>query len=125
MVRKVGLKMQRLRYEKYNNSDNAIIIDLHNGYVVMAISGYNREDKLYTTSLFISEKSTDEWHLINNPEHITFEETYKTINTAILKYISKCLNDGFFNYYIKQYEYQLKCFEKGNEFFESIGDTND
>lgn len=125
MVRKVGLKMQRLRYEKYNNSDNAITIDLHNGYVVMAISGYNREDKLYTTSLFISEKSTDEWHLINNPEHITFEETYKTINTAILKYISKCLNDGFFNYYIKQYEYQLKCFEKGNEFFESIGDTND
>ena len=93
--------MQKLTYKEYRGCKDILTIDLHNGYVVMAISGYNREDKLYTTSLFISEKSTDEWHLINNPEYITFEETYKTINTAILKYISKCLNDGFFNSHIK------------------------
>lgn len=110
---------KRLKYEKYNNSNDVITIDLHNGYVVMAVSGYNKENKSYTTTLFISEKSTDEWHLINNPDKITFNVGYKTINAAVLKYVSDCLEKGFFDHYIDMYEYQLKCFEKGNDYFES------
>lgn len=111
---------KRLKYEKYNNSSEVITIDLHNGYTIMAISGFQKEEKIYITSLFISEKSTDEWRLITNPVHIKFEANYKTINSAILKYVSDCLADGRFDYEIEKYEYQLQCFEKGNEYFESV-----
>lgn len=109
---------KRLKYERFNNSNDVITIDLHNGYVVIAISGYNKDEKYYTTTLFISEKSTDEWHLINNPEKITFEVDYKTINAVVLKYVSDCLEKGFFDYYIDRYDYELKCFDRGNELFE-------
>ena len=43
--------MQKLKYEKFNNSNDVITIDLHNGYTVIAITGFNIE-KVYTTTLF-------------------------------------------------------------------------
>ena len=45
--------MQRLKYEKFNNSNDVITIDLHNGYTVIAITGFNTENKVYTTTLFL------------------------------------------------------------------------
>ena len=42
-------------------------------------------------------------------------------------YITEQFNNGFFNYYIERYDYQQKCFEKGNEFYEDerIGNANE
>ena len=48
--------MQKLKYEKINNSNEVITIDLHNGYSVIAITGFDAENKVYITtirSLFI------------------------------------------------------------------------
>ena len=110
--------MAKLKYEKYNNSNNVIAIDLHNGYTVIAVSGFSIEKELYTTTLLLKANGIDTWKLIEKAECLEFSATNQTINMAILKTVSKYLEEGFFDYYIKRYEYEQKCFDKGNEYFE-------
>ena len=105
--------MQRLKYEKYRNSNEIITIDLHNGYTVIAIS--TGENGSYITTLFLKDSNIDTWKLIENAEDIEFHANQNTINSAILKQISTFLEEGFFDYYIQRYEYEMKCFDIGDE----------
>ena len=116
--------MQRLKYEKFNNSNDVITIDLHNGYTVIAITGFNAENRVYTTTLFLKENTIDTWKLIENAENLEFHANHNAINSAILKQVSTFLQEGFFNYYIQRYEYEMKCFDKGNSIYEKerLGD---
>ena len=116
--------MQRLKYEKFNNSNDVIMIDLHNGYTVIAVTGFDVENKVYTTTLFLKENTIDTWKLIENAENLEFHANHNAINSAILKQVSTFLQEGFFNYYIQRYEYEMKCFDKGNSIYEKerLGD---
>ena len=116
--------MQRLKYEKFNNSNEVITINLHNGYSVIAITGFNTENRVYTTTLFLKENTIDTWKLIENAENLEFHANHNAINSAILKQVSTFLQEGFFNYYIQRYEYEMKCFDKGNSIYEKerLGD---
>lgn len=109
--------MKKLKYEKYNNSNNILLIDLQNGFSVVSLSGYNAEKEVYNTSFFLKDNKIDTWKLIENAESLEIYATTQTINIAILKTVSKYLEEGFFDYYIKRYEYETKCFYKGNEYF--------
>ena len=116
--------MQRLKYEKFNNSNDVITIDLHNGYSVIAITGFDVENRAYTTTLFLKENTIDTWKLVENAENLEFHANQNTINSAILKKVSSFLEEGFFDYYIERCEYESKCFDIGNEIAEkeSLGD---
>ena len=116
--------MQRLKYEKINNSNDVITIDLHNGYTVIALTGFEAENRAYTTTLFLKENTIDTWKLVENAENLEFHANQNTINSAILKKVSEFLNEGFFDYYIERYEYELNCFDIGNEIAEKerLGD---
>ena len=116
--------MQRLKYEKFNNSNDVIMIDLHNGYTVIAITGFNTENRVYTTTLFLKENTIDTWKFIDNAENLEFHANHNAINSAILKQVSTFLQEGFFDYYIQRYEYEMKCFDKGNSIYEKerLGD---
>ena len=118
------IKMQRLKYEKFNNSNDVITIDIHNGYTVIAVTGFDVETKTYITTLFLKENTIDTWKLIENAENLEFHVNHNTINSAILKQVSTFLQEGFFNYYIQRYEYEMKCFDKGNSIYEKerLGD---
>lgn len=107
--------MQRLKYEKFNNSNEVIMIDLYNGYTVIAITGFNAKNKVYTTTLFLKENTIDTWKLIENAENLEFHANQNTINSAILKQVSVFLEEGFFDYYIQRYEYESNCFDIGND----------
>ena len=116
--------MQRLKYEKFNNSNEVITIDLHNGYTVIAVTGFDVENRVYTTTLFLKENTIDTWKLIENAENLEFHTNHNAINSAILKQVSTFLQEGFFDYYIQRYEYEMKCFDKGNSIYEKerLGD---
>ena len=116
--------MQRLKYEKFNNLNDVIMIDLHNGYTVIAVTGFNAENRVYTTTLFLKENTIDTWKLIENAENLEFHANHNAINSAILKQVSTFLQEGFFDYYIQRYEYEMKCFDKGNSIYEKerLGD---
>lgn len=111
--------MQRLKYEKFNNSNEVIMIDLYNGYTVIAITGFNAENKVYTTTLFLKENTIDRWELIEMADKIEFRANQNTINSAVLKQVSTFLNEGFFNYYINRYEDYESCI---NTNIDSIGE---
>ena len=115
---------KKLKYNKYKGMDNIITIDLHNGYTTIAIISKD-ENEMYDVQLMLKENTVDTWTLIEKAEHLTFSTTDKTIYSAILKTIDTYLQEGFFDYYIERYEYELKCFDKGNELFEeeSLGET--
>ena len=106
--------MQRLKYEKFDNSNDVITIDLHNGYTVIAITGFDTENRVYTTTLFLKENTIDTWKLIENTENLEFHANQNTINSVILKKVSEFLEEGFFDYYIQRYEYEMNCFDIGN-----------
>ena len=110
--------MQRLKYEKFNNSNDVITIDLHNGYTVIGVTGFDDENRVYTTTLFLKDNTIDTWKIIENAENLEFHANQNTINSAILKKVSEFLKEGFFDYYIQRYEYEMKCFDIGNEIFE-------
>ena len=116
--------MQKLKYKKFNNSKDVITIDLHNRYSVIAVTGLDVENRVYTTTLFLKENTIDTWKLVENAENLEFHVNQNTINSAILKKVSSFLEEGFFDYYIERYEYELKCFDIGNEIAEKerLGD---
>ena len=53
------------------------------------------------------------WQLIQDAT-TTFNTDYKSINGAILKHVATLFTDGFYDYFIERYEYDLKCFDIGN-----------
>ena len=111
--------MQKLKYKKFNNSNDVIMIDLYNGYTVIAITGFDVENRVYTTTLFLKDNTIDTWKLIENAENLEFHANQNTINSAILKQVSTFLEEGFFDYYIQRYEYESNCFDIGNDLAES------
>lgn len=117
---------KRLKYEKYNNSDYIITIDLHNGFSVVALSTYDSEFDIYISTLFLKDNTVDTWKLIEGAEKLEFNATSKTINSAILKFVASELENGFFDYYIDRYNYEMKCFDLGDEILESerLSDAN-
>jgi hypothetical protein len=107
----------RFSYSKY--CENAIIIDLHNSFVVIATKKPDRRrDNLYHVSLFLREKSVGVITRIESETDIEFETEVTWINSRILKYVSGLMSNGTMNGYLEEYEYMLQCFNKGNEFFE-------
>ena len=110
--------MERLTYKNYRGCKDILTIDLHNHYTVIAIKSWNQDEKKYTDQLMHKEKTVDKWDLIEKAESLEFNVDYKIINKAILKHVATLLSDGFFDYYIDRYEYELKCFDRGNSIIE-------
>ena len=103
----------KLTYTNYNGCKDIIAIDLHNDYTVIAIKSWNSDNHTYTVEFHLKENTTNMWELINDAT-ITFNADHKTINSAILKHVATLFTDGFYDYFIERYEYDLKCFDIGN-----------
>lgn len=108
---------KRLKYNKYKNMDNLITIDLHNDYAILALIGKD-ENGNYDVELRIKESTVEKWDLVEKAEHIIFNANTKNIYSAVLKTVGTYLHEGFFDYYIDRYEYELNCFDIGNEMYE-------
>ena len=119
IIRKVKSKMERLKYENYRGCKDILTIDLHNKYTVIAIKSWNQDERKYNVEFRITENSIDKWDLIQEMESVEFNVNYKTINKAILKHVANLLSEGFFDYYVQRYEYEMKCFDVGNDLAES------
>lgn len=107
---------KRLKYERVNNSNDVISIDLYNGYYIIAMSGFNKETEKYTTTLFLKDNGIDTLRMV--VENIEFAATYKTINSAILKYVSDALDRGTIDKYIESFVFEQECTERGIEIVE-------
>lgn len=116
---------KRLKYEKWNGCDNVIIINLHNGYSVIAIwakeSDYSQTE--FPVTLHLKENTIDTWDLILDDWNFTASQ--KTINAAILRTVADNFGNGFFDKFIERNEYYLKCSQLGCDLLdkERLGDN--
>lgn len=110
------------RYDFCGN--NVISIDLKNGYSIIAITKWDREIETYRITLYLKGDTYDVLDLIEEKENIKIHTDKKALFSNVTKIITGYYLDGFFEHYIKRYEYMMKCFDKGNEFFESVGENN-
>lgn len=108
--------LKMLRYEIINR--DTIEVDLQNDYKVIALARWNHKEKKYYATLMIHEKSVDNWSLIEKAERIPLESDVKSIKKDMAVLVTELLTEGFFKEYIERYEYELKCFDRGNTFFE-------
>ena len=90
--------MEKLTYEKINNSVNAITIDLHNGYSVDAISGWNPVKKMYIVTLKLRDNANRTSYDIDEAQSLEFDTDFKKINS------------GFFDIYIRRCVYENSMF---------------
>lgn len=111
--------MERLTFTEYKGCRDILTIDLHNGYTVIAIKSWTKEYNNYSVEFKLKRNDVERWDAIEEPESIVFSNDYKTINVAILRHVSSLLADGFFDRYINRYDYEMKCFERGNELYEA------
>lgn len=116
--------MEKLTYAKINHSNYAIIIDLHNGFSVIAISGMDSENNCYVSTLYLKDNTIDRLELIEDAEALKFHANYKTINSAILKWVGTHLEDGTIGKYIDRYLYETRCFDMGNDIMEKVRFAN-
>lgn len=105
----------KLRYEKMN--DNVVTIDLQNEYTVIAIIGRHTENSSFFT-LFLKDNQIDDWKLIEDVV-VDIPHKSKNVYTYLLKWVDIKLEEGFFDFYIDRCKYEMACFERGNELFES------
>lgn len=115
-----GEKERMLRYKVLGNS--VISIDLNNGYSVISVPLWDRENKNYLITLYLKGDGYDTLDLIETKENIIINADMKTIKLEVTKMITNLLTEGFFKRYIDRYQYMMKCFAKGNEFFEEKGE---
>lgn len=105
-----------LRYETINRY--TIEVDLQNDYKVIALARWHNNEKKYYITLMIHEQSVDNWSLIEKAERIQLKSDVKSIKKDMAALVTDFLTEGFFKEYIERYEYELKCFDRGNELFE-------
>lgn len=104
---------------KYKNIGTVVIsVDLHNDYHIIAMANWDKENNYYKATLYIKREDVDILDLIEEQENVIFESDMKSIKTDIAEHITKFSSEGFFDSYIHRYEYERRCFDKGNEFFE-------
>ena len=66
------------------------------------------------------EKNIDLFELIEKHENVRFnEKDPKSIRSAMAENITKLYSEGFFDYYINRYDFEMKCFDKGIELLEA------
>lgn len=106
--------MRRLEYKKYKGLKNIIVIDLHNGYSIIAIHAFNRELQEYNVDLYLNDNQIDSWKPIETRQNIAITSNPKIINSLILKYVATLFEQGYFDNDIQKYEYETKCFDIGN-----------
>ncbi len=103
-----------LKYEIIGST--TLSINLHNGYSIIAIAKWNNDENCYYSNFYIKENTIDHFDLIDDCQYmnVRFESERKNINHDIAIYVSNLNDDGVFNKFIKRYEYEIMCFERGN-----------
>lgn len=104
---------EKLYYNKI--AGEALSIDIHNGYSVIVMPYFQREDQKYHVNFYLKDNNVDILDLIDDQKDTVLEVENTALNSTILRTVSEWLNNGWYNGYIKRYDYMLRCFDKGHE----------
>ncbi len=83
----------------------------------------------YSLSMWLNRNDVEDRMRLSSKKVDTqyISGTKETIIENICRVVHQACMSKYFNYFIERYEYELKCFERGNELFEQerLNKTND
>ena len=111
---------------RYFNKGYTIEINIpeeygYKGYSVVCTYRYVKQERKYLLSMWLRRKDIGDKFKIESQEIDTqfIESEKEDINENICKIVEQAASTEFFNKCIESYEYTYKCFDKGDETFES------
>lgn len=87
----------------------------YKGYTVKCVYSYDKTIGKYYVDMGLTREDIRITHEIDS-QYITSDK--KHINQNISRFIELSSLSGYFDKYIKNYEYTYLCFDRGNEIFE-------
>ena len=109
---------------KPNFKGNILEIDLskfgHKNYYVECCYYFHKKEGKYSLSLYLNRNDLEDRMKISSKEIDTqyISGTRETIVENICRVVHQMHLEGHFNYYVNRYEYELDCFDRGNELLE-------
>lgn len=101
---------------RYDKLGYAIAVQLKDGYSVRANILREKENTYYVT-FELGHCEIAKWDCLDGQLYTIQSEN---INTDVCKLIEEKRDGGFFDRFIERYEYELKCFEIGNDAMEMM-----
>lgn len=83
-------------------------------FKVVAMADYDKVMNCYHVKTYMDKKDIDFLDMID--DQIIIESDFNTIKTTLTKYIAEKYDEGLFDSYMKRYDYQVDCIEKGNHY---------
>ena len=102
-----------------NISINTISVQINRDYSVVAIISWNRDSKDYDIKFYLKRNDVDLLDYIYAENNVFKTSDIKSIKYDVKRYIEKEYKNKTFKKYTIRYEYMMKCFDKGNEFYEN------
>lgn len=104
-----------LRYKI--ESSITISVEITNEYTVWAMANWNKETEKYKVKLYLKRNDID---LLDRMEHFDceIESDRQSIKLDLCNLITYLFENNNFEQFIERYEYQMQCFDKGNELLE-------
>ncbi len=92
----------------------------YTGYSVKCIYKYKKKKQKYLLQMWLIHKDFSDEFKIDSQEIDTqyISGTKENIEDNITRIVEYAALSGFFDKYVKRFEYTYQCFDKGNEFFE-------
>lgn len=92
----------------------------HEGYSVECVYCYNKHKDKYLLSMWLKRNDICSKFKIESQEIDTqyIPGTRETIVDNICKIVETASLNGYFEHYIQRYEYEIRCFDRGNELYE-------
>ena len=116
-----GYKMQKIIKEGYTIRIKLPTVCGYEGYSVKCTYKYNSRKEKYRLSMWLKRDDIDDDFKIDSQEIDTQDipGTKETIEDNICRIVEQASLSGYFDYYIKRFEYTYHCFERGDELFET------
>ena len=103
---------------------HAIEIDLskwgYRNYIAECVYHFDRRERKYALSIWLRRNDVEDRMRASSKKLDTqyISGTEETIVEYICRIVHQACLCGYFDRYVERYEYELECFERGNELYE-------
>ena len=92
----------------------------YKNYIAECVYHFDKHEGKYSLSMWLNRNDMEDRMRLSSKKVDTqyISGTKETIIENICRVVHQACMSGYFDYFVERYEYELKCFERGNELFE-------
>ena len=92
----------------------------YKNYITECAYHFDKQEGKYSLSMWLNRNDIEDRMQLSSKKVDTqyISGTKETIVENICRVVHQACISGYFDYFVERYEYELKCFERGNELFE-------